>query len=288
MNRKRIIIFTLACLTVLLLLEIFFPSDILQEPLTKPLDFLSGKPFIDINLFGTDIILIVPSSTFFVYLLGIQTVILGISFLKTKNSTKHSWWSLSFIFWGIGALLAGTSYQGLGWELKCRGMEYCLFSSWFELSYLFFTALSMAAMTTAISKSVLSKAKERPLIIYGGIVLSVYMILLLTGTIASVRFLISYELFTLFFMPMFIVFFIISIIGYRKHKDKLNKTLIITWILFLVVNLSYYVYLFSGLTETLYQNFNIWFSANDVLHVTLIFWMLFIQLKLKKEISAKI
>ena len=108
---------------------------------------------------------------------------------------------------------------------------------------------------------------------YGTISVIIYTIVLLIGSIISRQFLISYELFTIFFMPMFVLFFVISVVQYRKNKDELNKTLIITWILFLVVNVSYYVYYFLGFTEALYENTGIWFSANDILHVLLIVWM---------------
>ena len=91
----------------------------------------------------------------------------------------------------------------------------------------------------------------------------------------------GFGLFTIFFMPMFVLFFVTSVIQYRENNDELNKTLIITWILFLIVNGSYYVYYFLGFTESIYENTGIWFSANDVLHVALIGWMLYIQFVLK-------
>ncbi|MCK5731795.1 MAG: hypothetical protein KAH13_02140, partial [Tenericutes bacterium] len=146
-------------------------------------------------------------------------------------------------------------------------------------------AVSISALAIAIAKTVLVEEKQKFLNLYAIIALSIYTILLLAGSIIESRFLISYELFIIFFMPLFLIFFIYSVIEYKRKKDCLNNTLIITWILFLIVNLSYYVYYYLGITESLYSNYNIWFSANDVLHVTLIFWMLYIQFKLKKEIS---
>ena len=113
------------------------------------------------------------------------------------------------------------------------------------------------------------------------------MILLLLGSVLENRFLVSYELFTIFFMPLYIIFFIYSLRLYQVHKDELNMKLIITWILFLIVNVSYYVYFFLGLGESLYSNTGIWFSANDVLHVALILWMGYIQFILKKAISKE-
>jgi hypothetical protein len=261
------------------------PSDLLLEPLITPTQFLLSKPFSEATIFGISFIVIVPSSTLFVFLLGFQTMFLGYTFLRNYKNEKNLWWGITFLFWGLGALLAGTSYQGLGYELKCNVDDYCLFTSWFELAYLYFTAISIGSMAIAISKTLLPINKQKLLINYSYILTILYTIILVVGSVFSVRFLISYELFTIFFMPLFVVFFIISIFGYKENKDALNKTLIITWILFLFVNLSYYVYYFLGLTEFLYDNYNIWFSANDVLHIGLIGWMLVIQITLKKRIE---
>ena len=270
------LLFILLSIIVLVLLGIFLPNNLLLEPLVTPSEYLNSIPYWTIG----DTIIIVPSSTIFVYILGAITILLGISFLKQKREVSY-WWSISMIFWGLGAILAGTSYQGLGYELKCSGEVYCSFTSWFELSYLYVTAMSIAALAVAIAKSILPIDKQKPLLYYAIISSIVYPIILVLGSVLEIRFLISYELFTIFFMPLFIVFFVYSIINYRKQKDELNRTLIITWILFLAVNVSYYVYFYLGFTESLYDNFGIWFSANDVLHVLLIIWMIYLWRKVK-------
>jgi hypothetical protein len=261
------------------------PTVLLQEPNITPSEYLDSIPYM--YLFSSGSIMIVPSSTFFVYFLGIQTVVLGLSFLKNRKYETHLWWGIAMIFWGIGALLAGSSYQGFGYQLKCANYDLCLYTSWFELAYYYFTALSMSALGIAIAKTILPKEKQSFLLLYSKIALVVYVVLQIVGVIVSNRFLLSYELFTIFFMPLYIVFFMYSFKLYTKQKDQLNKTLIITWVLFLIVNVSYYIYLFLGVGETLFENTGIWFSANDVLHVALILWMLFIQFKVKKEISIQ-
>ncbi len=95
---------------------------------------------------------------------------------------------------------------------------------------------------------------------------------------------ISYELFTVFFMPLFIVFFVINIRNYKNNKNRLDKSFIILWLGFLAVNLGYYAYYFLDFTSKLYTQTGIWFSANDVLHVGLILWFLYFQLKVKIEL----
>jgi hypothetical protein len=46
-----------------------------------------------------------------------------------------------------------------------------------------------------------------------------------------------------------------------------------TWLLFLGVNIAYFAWLFAGISDPLYQNYNIWLNANDILHIFLILWM---------------
>jgi hypothetical protein len=256
------------------------PTSLLQEPLITPLEYLSSKPYIEVFNW----IIIVPSSTFFIYFLGVQTILLGVSFLRNKPSVAQTWWGISMIFWGLGALLAGTSYQGLGYELKCVGQEYCLHTSWFELAYYYFTGISIGALGIGIAYTILPQEKRGFLFTYSNIAIVLYTFILVLGSIVENRFLVSYELFTLFFMPLFLIFFIYNIKQYNRQHDPLNKTLITTWILFLVVNLSYYVYFFLGIGESLYTNKGIWFSANDVLHVALIIWMGYLQFYVKKQI----
>ena len=285
--KKTYIIGLISIVVVILSLGIFMPFDIILTPLITPSEYLGSKPYVNLLLAGKTLTIIVPSSTIMVFLLGFQVIYLGLSFLKNKNDNAQLWWGIGMLFWGLGTLSAGLSYQGLGYELKCQGLEYCQFTSFPELVYLFLTAISMGALCVAISLTVLRKEKQKLLKYYGMGSVLVYTIVLLIGSIISHQFMISYELFTIFFVPMFVLFFVTSVIQYRENNDELNKTLIITWILFLIVNGSYYVYYFLGFTESIYENTGIWFSANDVLHVALIGWMLYIQFVLKRKIEYR-
>jgi len=285
MMKKQIMwVYLVLTVIMLVLLGIFVPTTLLQEPNITPIAYLNEIPYWTLHIGQNSIIIIVPSSTIIVYLLGIEIIVLGVYFLKKRNHLPSFWWGISMVLWGIGTLLAGTSYQGLGYELKCDGQLFCLFTSWFELSYLYITALSISALAVAIAKSIIPIEKQKPILYYAFFSSITYSIVLLIGTIFKIRFLISYELFTIFFMPLFLVFFIYSIFYYRQRKDGLNKSLIIAWILFLIVNVAYYVYYFLGITESVYQSIGFWFSANDVLHVTLMIWMAYIWVRVKPNI----
>lgn len=264
-------------LLVLIYLAIFMPTGILMDPLTTPAEYLTSKPYVVLG----NLTIIVPSSTIIVYILSIVILYVGIRLIKHNRKT----WGISLIFWSLSTFLAGTSYQGLGYELKCEPFEHCIFTSWFELAYLFFTAISITLLTIAFSKDFYHR---NWLSMYAKIALGVYTLLLLIGSMFEVYLLLSYELFTAFFMPIFLVLFVININNYRKKHEEIDRKFIILWILFLGVNLSYYVYYLPGFTESLYSNTGIWFSANDVLHIGLIIWFVYFNLNLViplKEIS---
>jgi len=150
---KRKIVISVLLLIVLVLFGLF-PVSLIAMPAITPQAYLDTIPYIEI---GRNII-ITPSSTIIVYLLGLVTLYFGVMLYKQKLSRVKMLWGFTLILWGIGTMLAGTSYQGLGFELKCRGVTLCLFTSWFELSYLFVTAISITVMAYAVAEKTL---KER-------------------------------------------------------------------------------------------------------------------------------
>lgn len=275
--KRKTVIYGLIGLTVLILLYVFTPKELLMTPLMTPENFLSSRPFMEL---GNGWIIIEPSSSLMVFLLGIQIFVMGLFLLK-DNLTLWGW---SLLFWSAGTILAGISYQTFGYELKCSGQVYCLFTSWFELAYLFTTAMSISLMAFAFAQRFTTNRTTKYLIGYGNIALVVYTVILVIGSILNNQLMISYELFTVFFMPLFLMFFIINVLNYRTNKNRLDKAFITLWLLFLLVNVAYYVYFFLGYTDMLYNTTGIWFSANDVLHVALILWFFYLQLVVKKEL----
>jgi hypothetical protein len=266
-------------IVVVILLICFFSNtgSLLLLPLITPEKFLSSMPYTRLSILGHDLILIQPSSTFFVYLLGVLMIAIGIYFLTTKRAQKSRfYWALGLIFWGISAIAAGTSYQAFGYELKCRGLEYCLFTSDFELVYMLLTAYSINFLVVATGYTSLGQSGRKRLIQFAIIDSVAYSAYLLMGAIIPVRFLVSYEGFMAFICVNFLLMFILNIRYYIRHKDILNRNLIFIWIGFLVVNIGYFVFLFAGFSAPLYENLGIWFNENDVLHILLILWAVMI------------
>jgi len=238
---------------------------------------------VNIDLGFTQFVLSTPTSSFFVYFLGIMTIAIGIYFLKTRGSEQSRlWWGIALLFWGAGAIVAGTSYQAFSYEIKCAGKSFCSWTSWWEIFYLLFSTLSMNTILIAVSHSSTQGLLKKILCGYALVNTMVYSVLCLYGAFVADTFLVSFELMILFTGPNFIILTAINLKNYLKEKAPLEGTLLSTWLLMAVVMILYYSYLLSGFGQSLWQK-GIWFSANDVLHIALIFWMIFIYKKIGKQ-----
>jgi hypothetical protein len=261
-------------------------SSLLLAPLVQPDQYLAGMPHATLSLFGWHPVLIQPSSTILVYLLGLLMVALGIYFLAAQREQKsRKYWGIGLILWGISAIAAGTSYQAFGYELKCRGQEFCLFTDNFELVYMLLTAYSINFLVAATGYTSLGIVGRKRIIKFAVIDSAAYSLFMLVGAMLPVRFMVSYEGFMAFMGGNFVLMFILAIRHYAAKRDRLNLKLIWIWVGFLVVNLGYFAALFSGFPEALYVNKGIWFNANDTLHVLLILWAVLVVLLLRKDLT---
>jgi hypothetical protein len=284
MMRKLLIFFGM--ITAIMLVCIFNNTNqLLLQPLTTPERFLSSMPYISLSLFQREYVLIQPSSTILVYSLGLFMFFIGIYFVITRKHQKsREYWGIGLILWGISAIVAGTSYQAFGYELKCNHLEFCLFTSNVELAYMLLTAYAINYLVVAIGYTSLAQAARKRLIQFAILDSILYFVYMLIGAIIPIKFIVSYEGFMSFIGVNFIIMFILNIRHYSKFKDALNRNLIMIWFGFLLVNIGYFVFLFGELGIRLYKSHGIWFNENDALHILLILWTLMLFLLLRTQL----
>jgi hypothetical protein len=196
----------------IILLLLFFNNyeKILYFPLNTPGEWCDSQPCIILELFSSSITLVQPTSTFFVYYLGILTVLVGLYLLKlSKKQQFITWWGIALLLWGVGALFAGTSYQAFSYELKCAGRTYCIWTSWWEVVYLILTVGSLNAMMVAQANFQDNKY-ERIMKIYAMLNYLIYLTIAIIGSIIPIQFLISFELMLIILVPNILIFIVTS------------------------------------------------------------------------------
>jgi len=97
----------------------------------------------------------------------------------------------------------------------------------------------------------------------------------MVGAFIPVKILISFELLLIVTAPNIIAFFAIHGWRYSQHKEKPDLVYLGTWLWLGITIAAYFLYLISSNTTSLWAK-GIWFSENDVLHIGLILWMLYI------------
>jgi hypothetical protein len=260
-------------------------NTILYSPQQTGQDWLTSQPYVELEIASQEFILVQPSSTIFVYLLGILAIAIGVYFFQIQGSQlSRKWWGMALLFWGIGALLAGTSYQAFSYEIKCAGHEFCLWTSWWEILYMIFSVASVNAMMLAVAYSSAVGKTRKTMSVYALANFSIYSLITLIGSIIPVKFLISFELMLVFLAPSILFLFVLNIGRYRKRKQPIDLALVGTWLWLGITIAAYYTYLVLGITEDLWHQ-GTWFSENDVLHIGLILWMLYIGFGLAKKVK---
>jgi len=246
------------------------------SPPQTPETWLQIQPYAEIHIGAQTVIFVQPSTSIIVYLLGLLTIGVGAYFLRIQNRQQSRlWWGIALLLWGLGALLAGTSYEAFSYDIKCAGRDACLWTSWWEILYLITTVWSVDAMLLAVAYSSTTGKLRKGLSLYALANAVVYFILLLIGVMIPVKFLISFEFLLIVGFPGIFAFFLINGRRYRQFKESLDKSLLITWVWLGITIIAYFAYYISGNTAALWDK-GIWFTENDVLHIFLIVWMLYI------------
>ncbi|MEH6582245.1 MAG: hypothetical protein V7754_09945 [Halioglobus sp.] len=245
-------------------------------------EWCQGMPCVE--LLSSGVVLNQPYSTLLVYLLGILWIWAGLRFWRARDGqVSKTWWCISLVLGGIAALSAGTSYQAFGYELKCAGREFCSWTSWWEIAYLVIQVASLNAMLIAVAYSCTSMSTRRALIAYAWINLTSHFMITTAGVITLNKFMLSFELLVLFTGPT--LFAVCTINGWRyfKYKQTIDLVLLGSWAILLMSNVFYFAYLSLGYTQFLWER-GIWFSENDVLHVSMMIWVVYVGLLVSSEL----
>ncbi len=257
-------------------------DEILYFPTTIPEEWCDNQPCVQIEIFSTTFTLVQPSSTILVYLLGIITISIGLYLLKgARSQNVVSWWGIALLLWGLGALFAGTSYQAFSYEIKCAGRTSCIWTSWWEVMYLILSVGSVVAMMMAQANLAPEGKYYTIMCMYAFIDLLYYSFVVVIGSILLIQVLITFELMIVLLAPNIVFFILFNWTRWRRLKQPIDKYLMLTWVFLIIIMGAYFLYYMSGLTEILWAQ-GIWFSENDVLHIGLIFWMLYIGVIINK------
>jgi hypothetical protein len=260
-------------------------KTILYSPQTTPKTFCESQPCVKIHFGRADFILNQPTSTAIVYILGAMWVAAGIYFMRTRAGQKSRlWWGIALMLGGVAAISAGTSYQAFGYEIKCAGRDFCVWTSWWEIIYLTLQAASMDAMLIAIAYSCASGKTRKILTGYAIANAMAHFVVTAIGALVPVKFMISFELMMLFAAPNLVIFFILSGWRYRKFRERMDLSLLGAGIWLVITTGSYFAYMTLGITQKLWKQ-GIWFSDNDVLHIGMIIWIIYITLVLGKQLK---
>jgi hypothetical protein len=177
--------FFLVVLSIVLTIVLNHTNSLLQDPKTTGEEFLSSMPYVQWG----DFILIQPSSTFFVYFLGLVLIVLGCYLIQTAKGNKSRLdYGIGYALWGVSAILAGTSYQAFGYELKYAGRSYGLFTSVFELLYMITTAEAILYLLAGTSYYATTNPKIQKALPYVAIAYGlIYGIVFLIGVALPIQ-----------------------------------------------------------------------------------------------------
>jgi hypothetical protein len=257
------------------------------DPELTPENWCEFQSCTTIKVASKEVILTQPSSTFLVYLLGVLTIGVGLGFLWFQgDQVSRLWWGISLLLWGVGALLAGTSYQAFGYQIKCAGRETCAWTSWWEVTYLMFQQVSLDALLVAAALSCTEGTLQMVLLGYALLSAVVYVILTFIGAMIPVKTLITFELMVWVSTPIFLIIFILNGWRYYLFSTPMDLALLGAWVWLLCTMTAYWLYDHFDITPKLWaKGERIWFSQNDVLHIGLILWMIYIATVVAERVN---
>lgn len=253
---------------VLLVLSGCALTEVPYDPPITPEQWCEQRPCVDVG----SVVLNEPLGTFLVFTLALLWIAVGVGFLVTRRGQmSRGWLGVALILGGVGAAQAGVSYQAFSYELKCAGKEFCTYTNGFEVGYSITQAWSVSAMLVAVAYA--CTLARRGVMIYALANAVVYTIVAIAGVLLPSIVLLSFEVLMLFALPGIILVIVLA----ARSKEPASRPILIAAVLLIVVNVAYFAYYAAGITETLWDGGDgFYFSANDVLHVDMIAWLVYV------------
>jgi hypothetical protein len=257
-------------------------DELIYSPATTPQQWCEQRPCIAVG--GT--VVDEPLGTVLVFLLAGLWLAAGIRLLASRRGqSSRLWLGIALALGGVGAALAGISYQALGYVLKCAGRDLCALTDGFEVGYSVAQALSVSAMLTAVSYACATPGLRRGLIGYAALNAALYAAISVAGVMMPSAMLLSYVVLMLFALPGILIVIVISTRRYLRNHDAMYRSLVVGTLLLVVVQAAYFAYRSAGLTATLWDDGRgFYFSDNDVLHVGMILWLAYVVFVIGKRL----
>ena len=241
-------------------------DELAYQPPTTPAEWCTQRPCVDVG----GVTLAEPWSSALVFALALLWLGVGVYFLVTRRSQRsRTWFGTSLVLGGLAAGSAGISYQALSYELKCAGRDVCALTNGYEIAYSLLQVASLSAMVVAVAYALASPHARRAISVYAVVNLLVYIVITIAGMLVPRAFLLSFELLLLFAVPALVI---AAVLAVRRWPGPLARRILWVLVLLVLVQVAYLVYFALGITESLWAS-GIYFSANDVLHVGMLAWL---------------
>lgn len=258
-----------------------FSLSFFQEP--NPIrasDWCSLQPCT--NIFGYTINQL--SSSILVYALSIYTCYLAFKLLSQRGiHLSKLYWGLSLLLGGTGALAAGTSFQAFAYEIKCAGKVFCSQDSHWEIAYYLLTASSGVLMLIGFLLSSLKRLPRPYLFGLAALYLGIYNYLCISSYMDGSATFASFNFMLVYMSPVYAFILGVSIFNYLKNTSPIHSAYLRAWGILSLTIVFYCLYEYTEMTSLLWQ-YKIWFSSNDVLHIGMFVWLIY----LSKQVLPKI
>jgi hypothetical protein len=138
-----------------------------------------------------------------------------------------------------------------------------------------FQQVSIDTLLVAIAISCTTGTTQKILLTYALVCAVAYVLLAFIGGIMPIKTLITFELMVWVSIPTFLILLFINGWRYYLFNTAIDLALIGVWLGLIFIMLAYWIYDRQVITAKLWAK-RIWFSQNDVLHIGLILWMIYI------------